>query len=414
MSATLTGHGDLLPASGDDPVPSETGDTPFGVHVHYAGLLDSFRQFLFELGGNPVATDSLALELCREEYTRLTVWGVQNRASSLPDTHGSLSGALAELPELGGLVVEILEDTRTRLLQILPVASSCDAASLEISRESDSESGISTSSDSDMEPSTEKPSTQLGMVFGNIDELYRLQSLLRKHRLKGRYLHSSRSYGNLPGYQQDYQHVIQKFESWARDSTAKSKEEEADEKDRSQQILDELDDQPAQSMDDVLQRQKIEDDSSQVKDILCRRFAAANSKRRKQLRYWETHPYREARGDDGVLLGAKMPIRSAPGAAERAEPDDFDNRIPKSVKAPTTVHTFSTAPRSAIFPEVARHAQIEVARTIYEPSLVGNSPQATIRVPGLPLVAEGENTITCPYCYMTLDVEAMQSRDDWK
>lgn len=411
---TVVGSTELSSASGDDSTPSETGKSRILIHVLYASILDSFRQFLLDLGGNLSVTDSLALELSREEYTRLAVWGVQNRASSLPDTHGSLAGVLAEQPELRELVTDILKETHTCLLQVLPAASTCDATSLEISNESDSESDISTSSDGDAEPPLERLATHLKRVFGNIDELYQLQSLLRKPRLNGRYLHSSISYDNLPGYQQDYQHIRQKFDCWAKDCIAQSSEEEAGESVTSRQNRTEPDNQPGISINDILLRQQAEDNSLQVKDVLSRRLAAANSKRRKQLRYWETHPYREVGDDDRLLLDAKTPVQSDLDAAKRVNPGDFDNNAPKSVKAPTTVHTFSTAPRSAIFPTATRHANVEVARTIYEPSLIGKSPRNTIRVPDVPLVAEGERTLTCPYCYMTLDVKAMENRDNWK
>ncbi|KAI8627280.1 hypothetical protein F5Y19DRAFT_443795 [Xylariaceae sp. FL1651] len=405
MSTSVVDQAELPPASSDSPTSSATDQKCFRVHILYTNLMESFGRLLLDLSGNLLLADSVALELAREEYTRLMVWGVQNRASSLPDIRGSLSGVLADQPGLEGLVASILEETHASLLRVLPEASTCNKASVELSDESDSESGESVSSDSGSEPLPEKPATYLKMVFQNVDELYRLQPLLRKPRLRDKYLHSTRTYDNLPGYQQDYQHVRQKLESWAKDRAAHSNKEEGDESDVSRQILNKPENDPSISMEDLLQRQRLEDDSSQIKNILCRRLAAANSKRRKQLRYWEAHPYREEADDDR---------RSILDAAKQTHPDLPVHNAPKSVNAPTTAHTFSTAPRSAIIPTTTKYGDNEVARTTYEPSLVGGSSRFKIRIPDVPLVANGQKILTCPFCYTTLEAEAMKNRDNWK
>ncbi|ETS76425.1 hypothetical protein PFICI_11812 [Pestalotiopsis fici W106-1] len=244
------------------------------------------------------------------------------------------------------------------------------------------------------------------MAFENINELYRLKTLLQKPRLKGRYLHSRRSYRNLPGYQQDYQHVRQKINFWRTKPSGDPDEEEAADDHETQQSAEEAPDDPGISMDELMERQNAEDASLHDMDDLCRRLAAANSKRRKQLWYWESHPYL----DDAEKLLDMEP----PKPFRKTDPIGLNTTDADSFKPPTTAHTFSTAARSAIFPESRDRNNQEEAGTVYEPSVLGGSGRSKLRIPDAPLAAEGENTIECPYCHISLSTDKISNRVGWK
>lgn len=157
----------------------------------FASLMETFGRVLLKLDGGSEISDSPIVEAAYEQCTRLKVWGLQNRVSAPNGAPGSLGGLLREQPEVEQLVFEVLRDANAWLSRILQGVEEGGAISLgEANNSSDSDNGTSSSSSSDSNAARGLV-TYLKRAFENVGELYRLQSLLRKPRMKGKYLHSS-------------------------------------------------------------------------------------------------------------------------------------------------------------------------------------------------------------------------------
>ncbi|KAK8084005.1 hypothetical protein PG996_002786 [Apiospora saccharicola] len=292
----------------------------------YASLVENFGWVLLKLDGDSDPPDSPILEAAYEECIRLRIWGLQNRVSVPTETPGSLGKLLKERPEVEKLVFEVLHDANTSLSCVLEEMEAGGFIPLEETSETESDSDTSNSSDSSSTPGL---ITYLKRTFENIGELYRLQSLLRKPRLKGKYLHSGQTHPDLPGYQQDYQHPH---------------------------------DKPVE--------------------------AIGQSRRVK-------------------IVAAKGLVGTPKRATTYSD-------APTSFKVPTTAHTFSTAPRSAIMLDEDDQIGEAIARTSYKPSVIGTVTRTTIRVPDIPQIAENSETPSCPYCLAPLNSEILSSRENWK
>ncbi|KAK8139995.1 hypothetical protein PG984_000061 [Apiospora sp. TS-2023a] len=379
----------------------------------YASLMGSFGWVLLKLDRDSELPDSPILETAYEKCTRLRIWGLQNRISDPTETPGSLGQLLKEQPEVEKLVFEVLHDANTSLSYILEELEAGGVIPLEETSETESDSDTSNSSDSSSTPGL---ITYLKRTFENIGELYRLQSLLRKPRLKGKYLHSGQTHPDLPGYQQDYQHVRQKLDDWRRNLDPPPDEEERPDNEVLPVPISETDEAPGISPDILLQRQQSEKLSEEVTDILCRRLAAANRGRRKQLKYWQSHPYQQPQDKPVEAIGQsrRAKIVAAKGLVGTPKQATTNSDAPTSSKVPTTVHSFSTAPRSAIMLDEDDQIGEAIARTTYKPSIIGTVTRTTIRVPDIPQIAENSETASCPYCLAPLNSEILSSRENWK
>ncbi|KAK8054935.1 hypothetical protein PG993_000162 [Apiospora rasikravindrae] len=406
-------------ADASDSAHNNDPEQPKAEHVSdiFASLMETFGSVLLKLDGDSEISDSPILEAAYEQCTRLKVWGLQNRVSAPNGAPGSLGGLLKEQPEVEQLVFEVLRDANAWLSKILQGVEEGGAMVLgETSSrlEGDSDTSSTSSSDSSTAPGLV---TYLKRTFENVGELYRLQSLLRKPRMKGKYLHSGQPRPDLPGYQQDYQHVRQKLDDWQRNFDSDADEQEKPESEAKPESHAEPDEDPGVSPDSLHQRQQAEEKSQGLTDILCRRLASANSKRRKQLKYWQSHPYHHLPIQDisGGGLYQSQPAKRLPVAKGITKEAVTDNDAPMSEKVPTTVHSFSTAPRSAILiAEKSEAVDNGVARTTYQPSVVGTGPRTTMRVPDVPQITGGGGATKCPYCQVPLSSEILANRENWK
>jgi hypothetical protein len=238
----------------------------------------------------------------------------------------------------------------------------------------------------------------LNHVSNAIDELYRIGTLIRRPRLTGRYLHSANSDGIIYSTQQDYQHIREKLHLWQR-QVAELKDDEF-------QIKEHLEDEePVVTAEDIQRRETQERTTDELEFVLSRRLALANVKRRLQLRYWEAHPYNPE--PDVAQDATPKP------EAKRIVPKRLEEGHAQSLKPPETAHTFSMIARSAVLPE-AGSTEVDMTRTVYESSVVGDRAQATIRVPDVPIGPVSEELFECPFCHMMLKSARMRNRLEWK
>ncbi|KAI1757847.1 hypothetical protein F4782DRAFT_480238 [Xylaria castorea] len=137
----------------------------------------------------------------------------------------------------------------------------------------------------------------------------------------------------------------------------------------------------------IANRQSAEETSNPQERVLPHRLAVSNTQRRRQLRYWDAHPYQI---DTEALNPVDMEL----------------------IKSAPKVVTFSTVAGSAVFPHQAIQDRNKITQTLYEPTLMGK--HATLRTPDPPKLNGSESSFECPYCHMKLDVEEMSVRAKWK
>ncbi|KAI0010163.1 hypothetical protein F4779DRAFT_579009 [Xylariaceae sp. FL0662B] len=383
----------------------------------YSNCLNSYRRFLVQCSRNPSISQSPGLEKCFEEYSRLKLWGDQKQASLPPSVPGSLSATIQDA-ELRQTVVDIFEQIIESFQQLVPLIPSCSEEffSYEEDEELDCDSDDSSGDGSQTSSQDARPpqiSHILGHIFENVDELYRLGSLLGRLRLAGRYLHSTRPVSFVPS-QQDYQHVRQKFLLWRRQQIEEDLEKGLVESPRPAALKEEEEEEPV-TPEYISKRQEEEDLSYQLEYVLSRRLATANVKRRLQFRYWDAHPYRPEEGIQPIeFKTSQVNTPNKRDVSIDRQSVGNDNTEFKSVQPPQTAHSFSTVAKTAIFPDTSK---IDFSRTIYAPSVVGD--YNSIRVPDVPTLRPSSGLVAqvafdCPYCGMILDTLEMQNRLAWK
>ena len=134
-------------------------------------------------------------------------------------------------------------------------------------------------------------------------------------------------------------------------------------------------------------------------EVLVRRLALANTRRRQQLQYWEKHPEDAA----GRVLSKAALFQSAIPPTESKPTQSL------GIYSGTTKQTFSTIALSAVNDNETISGR---PKTNYQPSLQGASGH--LRVPDIPEVLSGQISFECPYCHTELDVQKMQKRQLWK
>ena len=134
-------------------------------------------------------------------------------------------------------------------------------------------------------------------------------------------------------------------------------------------------------------------------EVLVRRLALANTRRRQQLQYWEEHPQDVAEGvlSEAVLCESGIPPRESKPTRSLGIPSG------------TTNQTFSTVALSGVNDNETFSGR---PKTIYQPSLQGASSH--LRIPDIPKVAFGQTSFECPYCHTQLEVQTMRKRQLWK
>ncbi|RYC64751.1 hypothetical protein CHU98_g1441 [Xylaria longipes] len=342
----------------------------------YSECLASFQRFLVRCSQNDRLNSSRGLEKCFEEYSRLKIWGHQQGAALKPSVRGSLSSTLQGHPELQGILFEIYEQAidgfnqrklfkgilwvrADLLVGLLPPASLAESLDLledEYNNSSSSEvqSDISDSSSAGDEP--DLASSILKCIFESIKELYRFNSLIRRPRLTGRYLHSTQPILDST-YQQEYQYVRQKFLLWQKE------QEDETLRDRDKKTASKVVSPPEEETADseyMRNNQSTEETHIPPESVLARRLAISNITRRRQLGYRDAHPHQTN--------------------SEALHPVGI---------------------RSETLPSRALSQAMPVVK------------YAALRILALPKPAGSESSFQCPYCHEELAIEEMNVQANW-
>ncbi|KAK9771983.1 putative C2H2-type domain-containing protein [Seiridium cardinale] len=357
----------------------------------YKQCLDGYRSFLLSISGSPEIPQSHGFNKMLEECGRLKLWGDQTRALH-PGVLGSLSYVLRDQTEVSETVQTTFQRMIGSLTSAIKAAEKPSVEDLQKLENLDNDSdldSISKSEDSDLDEqwSLEEPLyISLRNIFDCIELLFQLSNLLRQQRFQDRYLHSSVHPNQPYGTIQDNEHVRLKVQMWRNDQ---KKEGRIPIIERYSVDLPWESGMEVPVSPEVMSQRKVSEARQESIDSdLFSRIAVANTRRREQFLYWETHPYS---GD----------------ARARARKNGTDGRSEKS----QTIRTFSSIAKSAIYMDAM---EPDTRATTYAPSMINDVAQSTIRVPEFALISAGRDTFECPFCHMILDSEPMQYRQNWK
>jgi hypothetical protein len=260
-------------------------------------------------------------------------------------------------------------------------------SSLESESDSESISSMSSSSDVISPGSLKDPQETveirrlISSVFGSIRSLYKLSTLLKRPSIPTKYLRSSTSgmshSHRLSGYEYwDQKHVEEKMKQWAFDTN--------------------------QSYEGPI-------DSNY---FLTARLAAANTGRRRQLKYWQKNPdYQPEENRTSEPLRrqdeSKVDLTSVQQSLRKPLPAKSQSEAITTPSGPT-IQSFSTVPLTLLNDNETFSGR---PRTIYAPSAAGGKRS---RVPDAPRLPVGAHATQCPYCFTPLDATSVRKRDLWK
>lgn len=260
-------------------------------------------------------------------------------------------------------------------------------------------------------PRVSKISVILNLAFEQIQLLYRFSLLLDRPGLSGRYLRSinkNREDLKLSHFAEfDYMHICEKIRQWKRKPKA---------------IADEKgEEETATTAEDMKERKLREPPASDEMEILCRRLAESNTRRREQFQYWTRFPDRpdvvqsrnitNSSETDPIFAQARAEAKSVATKSQTStvKPAEQETAMnSRTSKSMTSRQSFSTVAMSDVFNNQTNAAP----QTIYAQSPNGN--RSSNRVPDVPTAAKMGPTFKCPYCNLTLDSQVMVDRLSWK
>jgi hypothetical protein len=213
-------------------------------------------------------------------------------------------------------------------------------------------------------------------IFGHIRSLYKASLLLRRSVIHDKYIRSASKNQNVSYFAVwDEAHVSEKIAQWA--------------------------------LDMGLRYEKL------VDNPLVSRLAAANTRRREQLQYWQLHPDRPTSiSIQPVEFPQKQPappkdpeVGTAPGQVHRPWEVGCNTATPSR----DTKRSFSLAAKSVLDDNETFSGR---PKTVYEPSTQDVGRYS--RIPDVPHSPPGSLTFNCPFCLSELEVRVMQQRQLWK
>ncbi|TLD08304.1 uncharacterized protein PgNI_07773 [Pyricularia grisea] len=409
---------------GSESEPESTLDTPqapgSGLTAEANKSLQLYGDLIVLLSNQPSLPQGVDLTRILEEFGRLRIWTEQTGASARD--RGSLEETLRDDPALRDSITQCLERLGLQLstaISFISPQSSDRSSAQDTDPDSDSGSSFTSNSKSSQDgPGNGLASSQRSMPRSRISKLpllvrhitaqirllYSFSNILRRPRLKNRYL---RSTGGGTGPQipppgpYEISHIEQKLKAWAQLTTHSFNDDssdfgvEEDNAEPSRDVPEKLQEPSPVQLDPKLQG-------------LCYRLAAANARRREQLRHWVSHPY-------GHSKRSRATFDTKSETKSRAAPDR--KTVARSVLSSNigTVVSGSSAPFSAIYESRGDPKnQTTVAKTLYASSIVGDDGVDGLRVPKVPRESLEAPQFECPYCYEMLDSEIMQYRTAWK
>ena len=249
-------------------------------------------------------------------------------------------------------------------------------------------------------------------IVGQIRSLYDLSCLLRRPKIADKYIRSvnsklgtltSRDSDTLPlsiGFRvADENHVIEKVLQWRGLTKAEQTivfEEEGVATTGERLITD--------GVDNIL--------------WFCQRLAGANTRRREQLQYWNTHPYDpEKEGPSATQLSSQDLVRAPTKEVDEAQ----ELRSQTSTLKPPDPNLPRLGPRSAVSKQSFSTAAFSLVhdtdastrpKTVYAPTAIGKGRSTS--VPDPPKAKDESGTFSCLYCGMTLEYSKMQNKQSWQ
>ncbi|KAI0976564.1 hypothetical protein F4678DRAFT_413764 [Xylaria arbuscula] len=236
----------------------------------YLQCIHSYQQFLIRCSQNNNPESNKGLEKCYEEYSRLKIWGYQRKAALELSAPDSLAATLADHADIANTILEIYEQIIRSFDRLAPLPPEVLGGSFEF---------LAIESDTDDDSETR---SHMSDNSGHEDD-----SRIGFELLEGRYLYSAQYIAQpIAGqsYQEDFQHIRQKFLLWQKESYDEMIQEAATEAPKGTQSIKEEAEEIATP--ELTARESTEE------MVLSHRLAVANMKRRKQFRYWDAHPYR--------------------------------------------------------------------------------------------------------------------------
>ncbi|KAK8136616.1 hypothetical protein PG984_004556 [Apiospora sp. TS-2023a] len=335
-------------------------------------LLTGFQGFLATYTAHTQTSQGSEQDKLLAEFGRFRVWTEQTGAAL--QGRDSLDDNLHNDPQLRNSIVEVLQQI-TELLQLGP----SEEVLTSDSEYSEGDAGISNEGSAHPRPKVTRVSLLISHIREQIGLLYHYSVILRSPRLGGRYLHSKsdKEESTIPPY--ELSHVHQKLVQWNRGAN-----------------------EHVQMAPKTEVHADIPESLLTLDEKLPLRLAAANDRRRAQLRYWFRHPWNteeQSKEDFVPVIDTAHEITRLPAPSEG----------PSQGTLPT-VHTFSSVARSDIFEEIP---EVRPERTEYAGS-EGDGYDGTSRVPNVPVESKNATTFECPYCRTALDSSQMQDRNTWK
>ncbi|KFY44059.1 hypothetical protein V494_01665 [Pseudogymnoascus sp. VKM F-4513 (FW-928)] len=321
--------------------------------------------------------------LISNECGRLGVWGSNSGADR--QGRGSLDDQLRNDSTVHNMVAQSLKSLHSCITQGIELAKN-PAKPLGENEEFDIPDGMSDfgseASSVDSSQDTSPIDSVLAAIIQQVQALYESSTLLRRPAVPDKYIRSVTknisSISNMFG-PWDIAHVLEKVTQWHAENERKLEE------------------------------------PLKANDWLCVRLGAGNTRRREQLSYWQGHPGQGS----STKINAEI-FSPAQNVSQKFVVDPTTVLVSptpaKIVAHSTSASDFTTHSFSAVAQSVLKDTATISGRpkTIYASS--DYRPEATeIRLPDFPKTEKGAVTVSCPYCFIQLDVKEMDNqRDLWK
>ncbi|KAK7953657.1 hypothetical protein PG988_014351 [Apiospora saccharicola] len=303
------------------------------------------------------------------EFGRFRVWAEQTGAAL--HGRGSLDDNLQNDSQLSTSIIEVLQ----QILELLRLGPSEEVLTSD-SEYSEGDTGISNDGPAHPRPKITRASLLMSHIREQIGLLYHYSAILRRPKLGGRYLHSNPDEEQTTIPHHELSHVRQKLDHWNWG--------------------------PNQHVQ-TASKTATYADLPEPLSTLSLRLAAANDRRREQLRSWLRQsgiPEEESKEDFVSVIDTAHETLSLSSRSEG----------PSQSTLPTVL-TFSSVARSDIFEE---RPEVKPEKTAYANSEGDEYDRTALRVPNVPVASKTATKFDCPYCRTAQESSEMQDQNMWK